>query len=153
MNPASLAAVNAPASPAPLGERFAATPRLACEGLAKALNAGDLQGATRCFAPAATLIWADGSAACGQEAIAMRLGELISARAEVALELRGVLVSGDLALAHERWALSYEGVPDRSLEPAPSPSLVMRLLEDEWKLAIAAPWGQAASSALEAVWP
>jgi ketosteroid isomerase-like protein len=153
MNPASLSAINSPALPAPLGERLAATPRLACEGLAKAINAGDLKGATQCFAPGATLIWADGSTACGREAIAMRLGELISARAEVALELRGVLVSGDLALAHERWALSYEGVSDQSPPPAPSPSLVMRLLEGEWKLAIAAPWGQAASPALEAVWP
>lgn len=153
MNPASLAPINSPAPPPPLGERLAATPRLACEALAKAINAADLQGATQCFAPGATLIWADGSIASGQEAIAMRLGELISARAEVALELRGVLVSGDLALAHERWALSYQGVPEQSLEPAPCPSLVMRLVEGEWKLAIAAPWGQAASPALEAVWP
>lgn len=140
-------------NPLALRERLAATPRLACEALARAINQGDLEGALSCFAPGAALVWSDGSTAQGEHAIRARLHELTGAGAEVRIELRGVLVAEDLALAHERWQISCAGVPDPRLAHSPCPSLVMRLLEGEWKLAIAAPWGQAASPALEAVWP
>ncbi len=140
-------------NPVALGERLAATPRLACEALARAINQGDLEAALGCFAPGATLVLADGSVASGAEAIGARLSGLISAGAEVRVELRGVLVASDTALAHERWQISYGGVPDPRLLHAPCPSLVMRQLAGEWKLAIAAPWGQEASEPLEAVWP
>jgi hypothetical protein len=89
----------------------------------------------------------------GEHALQASLAQLIGAGAEVRVELRGVFVAEDLALAHERWQISYGGAPDPRLAHAPCPSLVMRLLEGEWKLAIAAPWGVAASPPLEAVWP
>jgi uncharacterized protein (TIGR02246 family) len=139
-------------NPVALGERYAATPRLACEALARAINHADAEAALACFAPGATLVWADGSTASGQEAIGARLEELISAGAEVALELAGVLIASDLALAHERWAISYP--TERSHTPrATSPTLVLRLTGGEWKIAIACPWGQPQSPPLEAIWP
>jgi len=134
----------------PLGERLAATPRLACEALAAAINRGDLEGALTCFAPGACLLGPDGSAAHGEHAIRTRLAELIGARAQVEIELRGVLVASDLALAHERWTIHGSGPASRSPQGT-QPTLVMRQFEGEWKLAIAAPWGQAASPPLEAV--
>jgi uncharacterized protein (TIGR02246 family) len=138
---------------APLRERAAATPRLACEALARAINAHDLEGALQCFAPGATLVGPNGKASSGEASIRTRLSELIAGDAHVEIELRGVLVAGDLALAHECWQVSYGGVPDSTLPHASCPSLVMRQLEGEWKLAIAAPWGQPASEPLQAVWP
>jgi ketosteroid isomerase-like protein len=124
---------------APLGERFAASPRLACQALARALRAGDLDAAASCFAPEACLIAPDGTEAHGEAAIRDRLAHLIASGAEVAIELAGVIAAGDIALAHERWTFRSEGEGGSS--HAPHPTLVLRRLGDEWKLAIAAPWG------------
>jgi ketosteroid isomerase-like protein len=133
----------------PLGERFAASPRLACTALKKALDEGDLDAAASCFAPDACLIVPDATAVHGEAAIRARLAELIESRAEVVIELAGVLAAGDIALAHERWTFRSEG--DQALSQAPHPTLVLRRLGAEWKLAIAAPWGWAPAPPLEAV--
>jgi ketosteroid isomerase-like protein len=74
---------------------------------------------------------------------------LIQSRAEVAIELAGVLSAGDVALAHERWSFRSEAV--EGFGHAPHPTLVLRRVEGEWKLAIAAPWGWAPAPPLEAV--
>jgi len=151
--PSSLVALNAAPSPqVPLRERAAATPRLACESLARAINHADLDAALACFSPGACLVGPDGSSAQGEQAIRARLAELIASGAQVEIELSGVLVASETALAHERWEIAYGA--DRSHPPASvQPTLVLRLVAGEWRIAIAAPWGQAASPPLEAVWP
>jgi ketosteroid isomerase-like protein len=131
-----------------LGERFAATPRLICQALSRALGSGDLETALACFAPDACLIAPDGTEVHGTAAIRARLAGLIESRAEVAIELAGVLVAGDIALAHERWTFR-EGA--EGSQQAPHPTLVLRRVGAEWKLAIAAPWGWAPAPPLEAV--
>jgi ketosteroid isomerase-like protein len=133
----------------PLGERFAASPRLACQALARALGAGDLEAAAACFAPDACLIAPDATEVHGEGAIRDRLAQLIATRAEVAIELAGVIVTGDVALAYERWALGADG--EQGSPGALLPTLVLRLVEEEWKLAIAAPWGWGPTPPLEAV--
>lgn len=138
---------------APLGERFCATPRLACEALCLALNGGDLGAALACFTPGAALVGANGSLAQGEAALRARLGELIASGVHLEIELRGVIVTGDLALAHERWTISYGGRIDAGTAQAEGPTMVLRLLEGEWRLAIAAPWGIPASAPLRAIWP
>lgn len=131
----------------------AATPRLACEELAMALNRGELEAALACFAPGACLVAADGSSAQGEAALRPRLWELIAHGAQVEIELFGVLVAGEVALAHERWRISYRDKhASRSPESA-QPTLVLRSIEDEWKLAIVAPWGTPASEPLRVIWP
>ena len=139
-------------NPPALRERLAATPRLACEALARAINQGDLEGALACFAPGACLIGPEGSFAQGSVAIRACLAELIASGARIEIELFGVLVAEEHALAHERWTIFYDGRPSRSPQST-HPTLVLRLLEGEWKLTIAAPWGTSASPPLEAVWP
>jgi ketosteroid isomerase-like protein len=132
---------------------LAATPRLACEELAAAINHADLEAAVACFSPGACLVGADGSSATGEAALRPRLWELIAHGAHIEIELRGVLVAEDLALAHERWTISY-GDKRASRSPRSArPTLVMRLLAGEWKLAIAAPWGAPATKPLRAIWP
>lgn len=137
----------------PLGERLAATPRLACEALCRAINGGDLEAALACFAPGACLVWADGTAAQGEAALRDRLAELIAHATRVEIELRGVLVAGDLALTHERWTIGYGGQIDSAAAQAAGPTMVLRLIGGEWKLAIVAPWGVPASAPLRAIWP
>jgi ketosteroid isomerase-like protein len=132
----------------PLGERFAASPRLACAALKRALCEGDLDAAAACFAPDACLIAPEGTEVHGEAAIRARLAGLIEGRAEVEIELAGVLAAGDIALAHERWSFHPEG---EGLAHAPHPTLVLRRLGAEWKLAIAAPWGWAPAPPLEVI--
>jgi ketosteroid isomerase-like protein len=132
-----------------LGERFTASPRLACQALKRALGDGDIDAAAERFAPDACLIAPDGTAVHGAAAIRARLAGLIQSRAEVAIELAGVLAAGDIALAHERWTFRSEG--SQGSGHALHPTLVLRRLGTEWKLAIAAPWGWAPAPPLEAV--
>lgn len=134
-------------------ERLNATPRLACEALAKAIERGDLEAALSCFVSDACLIGPEGTVAQGEHALAASLSRLIEAGAEMRIELYGVLVAGEIALAHECWHISYRGTPDSRLPKGPCPGLVMRLVEGEWRIAIAAPWGKPASEPLRAVWP
>ena len=136
-------------SPDPLGERFTASPRLACAALKRALGGGDLDAAADCFSPDACLVAPDGTEVHGTGAIRARLAGLIASGAEVEIELAGVLAAGDVALAHERWSFRSEG--EQGASQAPHPTLVLRRVEGEWKLAIAAPWGWAPAPALEAV--
>lgn len=149
----TLVSFEAPRAAAPLGERLAATPRLACEALCRAINDGDRDGALACFSPGAGLVGPDGSISQGEAALAARLGALIASGAQVEAELYGVLVAQDLALAHERWQISYGGRPDPAAASVPAPTLVLRLHGGEWKVAIAAPWGLPASEPLRAIWP
>lgn len=150
-----LAAVGVPAAggSVPLSERHVATPRLACEALARAINSGDLEAAIACFSPGACLVWEDGTVAQGEAAVRDRLTELVARAARVRIELRGVLVAADTALAHERWQIAYADGVDGGAAPAPCPTLVLRLLGGEWRIAIAAPWGTPASEPLRAIWP
>lgn len=115
----------------PLGERFAATPRLACEALERAMAAGDLNAATACFAPDACLIGADGTQIHGQAAIRSHLAQLVQAGMQLAIEPTGVIVAGETALAQ--------------------PALALRRVGEEWKIAIAAPWGWDPAPPLEAI--
>ena len=155
MTPGALAPALVPPAgeSTPLGERFLATPRLACEALAKAISRGELEAALACFAPGACLVGPDGSSAQGEVAIGARLAELIASGARIEIELSGVLVAADLALAHEGWTISREGRAEGSAAQGPSPTLVLRRLAGEWRIAIAAPWGMAATEPLRAIWP
>jgi ketosteroid isomerase-like protein len=155
MNPSAELSLASPVpsagAAAPLRERLLATPRLACEALQRAINEADLEAALSCFAPDACLVGAEETVAQGEQALAASLSRLIEAGAQVRIELYGVLVAGEIALAHERWQISYRGIPDPRVSQDPCPGLVMRLLEGEWRVAIAAPWGLAASEPLRAI--
>jgi ketosteroid isomerase-like protein len=137
---------------APLRERLAATPRLACDALARAINCRDLEGALECFSPGACLITPDATAVHGEASIRTILSQLVESRTEISIELAGVLAAADLALAHERWTIR-SGSRGSPFAQASHPTLVLRQLGGEWKVAIAAPWGWDAAPPLEAVWP
>lgn len=117
------------------------TPALACLTFAATLNNGELDAATSCFAREGCLITPDATAIRGRESIRDILAQLIARRAEIAVELSATLTAGDVALAHERWRICSEGAENVPFVQVSTPTLVLRCIEEDWKLAIAAPWG------------
>jgi len=112
-----------------------------CLSFARALSAGDLDGATACFARDGCLITPDATAVHGRERIRPLLAQLIARRTEIEIELSNVVTAGEVVLASERWRMrSGPGGEAPRIEQVLSPTLVLRFVEGEWKLAIAAPW-------------
>ena len=109
--------------------------------LARALNARNLDAAASCFAKDACLITPDATAIRGRARIRAVLAQLIARRAQIEIELSCVLMAVDVALVRERWTIGSDGIEGSRFEQSCSTTLVLRLIEDEWRLAIAAPWG------------
>jgi ketosteroid isomerase-like protein len=57
------------------------------------------------------------------------------------VESSTVLAAGDVALACERWVVRSGEAKGSRLEQVFSATLVLRFIEERWKLAIVAPWG------------
>lgn len=108
----------------------------------RALSLGDLDGATACFARDGCLITPDATAVHGRERIRPLLAQLVARRTEIKVEFSSVVGAGEVILANERWRVRSggEGAAAR-IEQTLTPTLVLRRIEAEWKLAIAAPWG------------
>lgn len=114
----------------------------ACLGFVRALSAGDLDGATACFARDGCLITPDATAVHGREHVRPLLAQLVARRTEIRVELSTVVGAGEVVLANERWRVrSGVGGETPRIEQTLTPTLVLRRIEAEWKLAIAAPWG------------
>jgi len=115
----------------------------ACFAFVHTLNSGDLNRATACFARDACLITPDATAIYGRDRIRPVLAQLIARRAEIRVESSNIVIAGDAALARERWTIRSNGVEGSRFEQALNPTLVLRHIEERWKLAVAAPWGLA----------
>lgn len=114
----------------------------ACLSFVRALSTGDLEGATACFARDACLITPDATVVHGRERIRALLAQLVARRTEIKVELSTVIGGGDVILASERWRVrSGAGGEAPRVEQVLDSTLVLRQVEGEWKLAIAAPWG------------
>jgi ketosteroid isomerase-like protein len=110
--------------------------------LPRALSAGDLESASGCFARDACLITPDATVIHGRDRIRSVLAQLVAQRVEVEVELSHVVDGGEVRLIRERWAVRV-GIAPARLVQALHPTLVLRRVESEWKVAIAAPWGWA----------
>ncbi len=118
-----------------------------CLPFVQSLSLGDLDSATACFARDGCLITPDATAVHGRDRIRPLLAQLIARRVEIKVELSNLVSTGDVVLAHERWRIrSGDGAAGR-IEQVLDPTLVLRLIEGEWKLAIAAPWAGTAARA------
>ncbi|HEX7058321.1 MAG TPA: nuclear transport factor 2 family protein [Solirubrobacterales bacterium] len=104
------------------------------------LNSGDLNGATACFARDACLITPDATAIHGRDRIRPVLAQLIARRSEIRVESCNVVIAGEVALARERWTIRSIGVEGSRFEQTLSPTLVLRRIDERWKLMIVAPW-------------
>lgn len=129
-----------------LGSATAEAPQAvrACLPFVQALSIGDLEGATACFARDACLITPDATAVHGRDRIRPLLAQLVARRTEIKVELSTVIGAGEVILASERWRIrSGPGGEAPGIEQVLDSTLVLRRIEGEWKLAIAAPWGWA----------
>jgi hypothetical protein len=110
--------------------------------LPRALAAGDLDSAAACFARDGCLITPDATVVRGRDWIRPVLAQLIAQRIEVSVEQSLVVGGGGVRLIRERWKIRT-GIEAARFVQVLHPTLVLRRVESEWKLAIAAPWGWA----------
>jgi ketosteroid isomerase-like protein len=119
----------------------AATPQETTAAFAQAMNMGDLDAATQCFAKDACLLTPDATAIRGRDEIHRILAQLIARQSQIEVQASSILLAGEVALGSERWRIRSAGAEGAIFEQISSPKLVLRQLEGIWKLAIAAPWG------------
>lgn len=119
----------------------AAPPHIACLALPKLIGSGNLDAATRCFARDACLLTPDATAIHDREHIRPLLAQLISRRVRIEVEQSNVLVAGDVAYVRELWRVSARVAAGSPYEHTCDPSLVLKRIEDSWKISIATLWG------------
>jgi ketosteroid isomerase-like protein len=105
------------------------------------LSAGRLDAAMACFAKDACLITQDATAIHGRSRIRPLLAQLIARHAQIEVEFSNALIAGEVAFAQERWMVRMDGVEGSRFAQVCEPTLVLRWIEDRWKIGIAAPWG------------
>jgi uncharacterized protein (TIGR02246 family) len=114
---------------------------LVCPRFARALNVGDLDGAASCFARDGCLITPDATAIHGREQIRGVLAQMVRRRTEIRIELSSSVSAGDVLLVHQRWRIRTGERASHHFEQTADAVLILRRIEDEWKLSVAAPWG------------
>jgi ketosteroid isomerase-like protein len=114
---------------------------MACLSLPELISAGNLSGAAACFARDACLLTQDSTAIHDRQHIRPLLAQLIARRARIEVEQSNLLYAGDVALAQERWTIEIDAAEGSRFAQACRPTLVLRQLEGQWKLALVAPWG------------
>jgi hypothetical protein len=113
----------------------------ACRAFAEALSAGLPELAAACFAPNGCLLTPDATAVHGREDICLVLVQLVALHAQVEVQSSGEVEAGELALVRQRWKIALKAPGEEQIVQSTSPAFVLRRVEAEWKLAIAAPWG------------
>lgn len=106
----------------------------------RALSVGDLEMATACFARDGCLITPDQTAVHGRDRIRPVLAQLIACGVEVKVERSNAVRASGTLITRERWTIRI-GSGGMQNERVCDPTLVLRQVEGQWKLAIAAPWG------------
>ncbi len=109
----------------------------------QAISLGELDSATACFARDGCLITPDATAVHGRERVRPLLAQLVARRTEIEVEFSHLVAAGEVVLAQERWRVRSGGDGAPRVEQTLDPVLILRQVEAEWKLAIAAPWGRA----------
>lgn len=109
-------------------------------GFARSLGDGDLEAASACFARDGCLITPDATAIHGRDRIRPLLAQLIARQVGIEVELSNTVGGGGVVMASERWQVTL-GAGTTQFVQTIYPTLVLRWIESEWKLAIAAPWG------------
>ncbi len=105
------------------------------------LSAGKLDAAAACFARDACLITQDATAIHGRDRIRPLLAQLIARHAQIEVEFSNALIAGDVAFSQERWTVRMDGIEGSRFEQVCEPTLVLRWIDERWKVGIAAPWG------------
>jgi uncharacterized protein (TIGR02246 family) len=120
------------------------TPLQVVRRLIAALNAGDLDDAVACYAPAATFIPQPGAVVSGRAAIREALAQLVALKPVLRSQTQVVFDSTDTALYCADW--SMEGTaPDGSRveQSGKSSDVLCRQPDGSWLIVIDNPYGAA----------
>jgi ketosteroid isomerase-like protein len=121
----------------------ATTPQESTRAFAASISRGDLDAAAYCFAKDACLVTPDATAVRGRDEIRPILHQLIVVESQIKVQESSVLGAGEVALGTERWIVTSPSSEGASFTRTLTPLLVLRQLEDVWKLAVALPWWRA----------
>jgi ketosteroid isomerase-like protein len=120
----------------------ARTPRDSTRALAASISRGDLDGAAHCFAKDACLLTPDATAVRGREEIKPILHQLIVADSRIEVQDSSIVLAGEVALGSERWVVTSAGSEGSPFTRTLTPTVVLRQIEDVWKVAVAMPWAR-----------
>jgi len=118
----------------------ARTPRESTRALAASITRGDLDAAAHCFAKDACLLTPDATAVRGREEIKPILHQLIVAGSQIEVQDSSIVLAGDVALGSERWIVASAGSEGSPFTRTLTPTVVLRQIEEVWKVAVAMPW-------------
>jgi ketosteroid isomerase-like protein len=104
------------------------------------LNRGDIGGAAYCFTKDACLLTPDATAIRGREEIRPILHQMIVGESRIEVQESSVVMAGEVALGTERWRIASAGSEGEPFRRELTPTIVLRQLEDVWKIAVAMPW-------------
>jgi ketosteroid isomerase-like protein len=136
---AARVSLDSPARPRPAPP--ARSPAGACLAFVQALADADLARASSGFTREACLITPDATTIHGRSEIASVLAQLIAARTQIGIDPLSEVGAGDVALVRQRWTFASQR-PDRiPFAWVSEATIVLRRIEAEWKIALAAPWG------------
>jgi ketosteroid isomerase-like protein len=117
------------------------TPESATRAFCEAINRGRLDQACACFARDGCLITPDATLVHGREAVREILAQLVAAGSRVSIQISALVTAGEVAMARERWRIESGAPEGKPFAQESMPTMVLRRIDSDWKLAIAAPWG------------
>jgi uncharacterized protein (TIGR02246 family) len=118
----------------------ATSPQESTRALAESIGRGDLEAAAYCFAKDACLVTPDATAVRGREEIRPILHQLIASGSQIEVQESSIVLAGEVALGTERWVMTIPGTEGETFSRRLTPTLVLRLIEGVWKVAVAIPW-------------
>jgi ketosteroid isomerase-like protein len=105
-----------------------------------AIGAGTLDGAVACFTREGCLVTPDGTAVHGRDGIRSLISQMIASRTEIEVEQLVLRRAGDVVLGTGRMTMRFSGPEGSRVTRVCEPMVVLRLVEEWWKVAILAPW-------------
>lgn len=117
------------------------TPERALVAFVDALCFGDLNLAASYIARDACILNPDATLTCNRQEIRAILARLIAMGLQIQAELRSMFQLGDVALCSERWRMRFETNHNGPREQTSRATVVLRFIDDRWKLLLLAPWG------------
>jgi ketosteroid isomerase-like protein len=104
------------------------------------LNAGDLKRAGSFLTRDACFVTPDRTSIHGRAEIREALAQLASSTVGIEVLASLVLRAGEVAVVSERWGLTSADPQGEAYVQETNSTIVLRRLEEGWKLAIVAPW-------------
>jgi ketosteroid isomerase-like protein len=117
------------------------TPESVSRAFAEGISALDLEAAGACLAAEACLLTPEGTEVRGRAKVRETLAQLTAIHSLIRAEAGRVLISGEMAVAAQRWKVSTRDPAGETTKQNLSVMLVLAREEPGWQVAVVAPWG------------